>query len=414
MKFLQGRVRDYSWGSHHAIPRLFGCDAAARPVAELWFGAHPSAPSFFSDDVRVRSYEASGEGRDRFGAMESLDALIAADPERILGDDIIARYGPQLPFLLKLIAPDEPLSLQVHPSLEQAKVGFAREEERGLATNAPQRCYPDPNHKPEMVYAVSKFEALVGFRSPRRILGVLSGLDCAVACQVYSFVAGEPNTDGVRRAFEFLLSEETRPSANDIADVVRACSLRPAADSPSPRADALVARLGKIYPGDPGVVASLLMNPVTLHPGEALFTPAGIVHAYVSGLGVEVMAASDNVLRAGLTHKHVDVNELLRITETVAAPPIRIAAERITPAQSTFYVPVDDFELSVISLRHADERIDVRGCGPRIILCLSGAAELCVDGKRSFINTGQAVFLGASDGAVDVCGAGELIQVESP
>ncbi|WP_216381891.1 mannose-6-phosphate isomerase, class I [Arcanobacterium phocae] len=410
MKYLQGRVRHYSWGSHNAIPRLFGCPAAEKPVAELWFGAHNNAPSFVSDDPRQQSYAPQGGSAE----LLSLAELIAADPHRVLGDDIIARYGSQLPFLLKLIAPDQPLSLQVHPSLEQAYLGFEREERAGIPPQDPRRCYPDQNHKPEMLYALTTFEALVGFRSPRRILGVLSGLDCAVARRVRTTIAAEPNNHGVRQAFSQLISQATRPTEEEVAELVTQCAARRSVDSPSPRADALAVRIARFHPGDPGIVASLLLNPVTLHPGEALYTPAGIVHAYISGLGVEVMAASDNVLRAGLTYKHVDVEELLRITDTVAAPPIRIAAERISSVQSTFYVPVDDFELSVISLRHADERVEVKGCGPRIILCVRGAVEMWIGNEFFFINTGQSIFLGADDGAISVRGAGELVQVEAP
>ncbi|USR79247.1 mannose-6-phosphate isomerase, class I [Arcanobacterium pinnipediorum] len=413
MKFLQGRVREYSWGSHSAIPQLFGYAPHSHPVAELWFGAHPTAPSFISDNPATRAYEpASLSGTQSPG--HSLADLIATDPNTVLGRDIVARYGSQLPFLLKLIAPDEPLSLQVHPSLAQAQAGFARENDAGLQICDPMRCYPDANHKPEMVYALSKFEALVGFRSPRRILSVLAGLDSSIARQLHAIILAEPNTNGVQRAFSTLISHHTRPSGAQVQELVQACSRRNPHESPSPRADALAVRIAHFYPQDPGVVASLLLNPVTLHPGEALFTPAGIVHAYISGLGVEVMAASDNVLRAGLTRKHMDVDELLRITDTVAAPPIRIAAERITAVQSTFYVPVDDFELSVVSLRHADERVAIRGCGPRIILCVRGAAQLWVNGENYFVNTGQSIFLGDNDGEVYVRGAGELVQVESP
>lgn len=379
-------------------------------MAELWFGAHPNAPSWVSSDPRMRAYQSDQCQPE----LMTLAELIEGDPHGMLGAEIVARYGPQLPFLLKLIAPNEPLSLQVHPSLAQAQEGFSHEEAAGISQQDPRRCFPDRNHKPEMVYALTTFEALVGFRSPRRILGVLTGLDCSIARDVRAIIAAQPNSDGVRQAFSQLISPDTRPAPEEVAELVAQCASRRETDSPSPRADALAVRIEDIYPGDPGVVASLLLNPVTLRPGEALFTPAGIVHAYISGLGVEVMAASDNVVRAGLTRKHVDVAQLLRITDTVAAPPIRIAAERISAVQSTFYVPVDDFELSIISLRHADEQVDIRGCGPRIILCLRGAVELWVGEEFFFINTGQAVFIAADDGAVQVRGAGELVQVESP
>lgn len=417
MKLLQGRIRDYAWGSCDAIPRLFGSGPAETPVAELWMGAHPSAPSYIGDDYGLGAYAPESEpataetGADR----QTLLAAIEQRPQETLGNDVVTRYGPRLPFLLKIIAPARPLSLQVHPSLAQASEGFARENAAGVAPGCWERSYPDANHKPEMAYALTRFEAIVGFRSPRRILSVLSGLDTPLMKRIYRCINDAPNAEGVRLAFASLFAGETRPSAKEVDDVVTAVARRASAGaSPSLRADAIVQKLARYYPGDPGVVASLLLNPVTLQPGEALFTPAGTVHAYLGGLAVEVMASSDNVLRAGLTSKYIDVPELLNVISTVAAPPIRIAPERVSAIQSTFYVPVDDFELSIVELRDAQKTEKVRGYGPRIILCLSGAAELRARGQRLMLNTGQAVFVEAADGPVSARGAGLLIQADAP
>lgn len=413
MKLLQGRIRDYAWGSLNAIPGLFGFGAAEQPVAELWMGAHPSAPSFLAEDCTLGVYAPDVEsGID--SRLTLLDA-IQQSPEEMLGSDVVTRYGPHLPFLLKVIAPARPLSLQVHPSLTQAHEGFAREDAAGMDRACPERSYPDANHKPEMAYAITRFEAIVGFRSPRRILSVLAGLDTALTDAIYRCINNAPNAEGVRSAFAALLAQETRPLAQAVGDVVAAVVRRAeAGGSPSPRADAIVRKLATYYPGDPGVVASLLLNPVTLQPGEALFTPAGTVHAYLEGLAVEVMASSDNVLRAGLTTKHIDVPELLNVISTVAAPPIRIAPERISAVQSTFYVPVDDFELSVIELRDAQKKESVRGYGPRIILCLRGAVEMWARDRRIVVNKGQAVFVEAADGPITVRGAGLLVQADAP
>ncbi|MFY9263197.1 MAG: mannose-6-phosphate isomerase, class I [Actinomycetaceae bacterium] len=427
MKLIQGRVRDYAWGSRSAIPRLFGYGPAEDPVAELWMGAHPTAPAFVSDDPRTRVYVPGAEtvaGREATAGSktlagsepdaQTLDEYISADPVRIMGEDAYARHGGELPYLLKVIAPDTPLSLQVHPSREQAEQGFAREEAAGIARDSRERCYPDRNHKPEMVYALTTFDALVGFRSPRRILGVLHGLDTPLSDRLYALISARANADGVRAAFASLLTEATRPSSSEIDEVVAACARRPASESASPRADQIVCRLAQTYPGDPGVVASLLLNPVTLHAGEALFIPAGTVHAYLAGTTIEIMASSDNVLRAGLTEKHMDIPELLKVVETVAAPPIRIAPEKISPVQSTYYVPVDDFELSVIELRNSFKAELVRGYGLRIILCVRGAVDLQAGGQRVHLNTGQAAIIDASDGPVSARGAGTIVQADVP
>ncbi|QOQ38093.1 mannose-6-phosphate isomerase, class I [Trueperella pecoris] len=417
MHVIQGRVRDYAWGARDVIPNFFGMAQGNFPVAELWFGAHAAAPARCEVGNQALAL-AAADTRDIGAAracQSDLRQYVASDPVGILGRDVARRGEGQLPFLLKLIAPAQPLSLQVHPSIEQARVGFAREDRQGIALDAPNRSYKDANHKPELVYAFTRFEALVGFRSPRRIIGVLEGLGAPLADELAAVIRCEPDARGVRRAFSSLLLEGTRPSESAVAEVVAACAARPPEDSPSQRADSIVGTLASYYPGDPGVVASLLLNPVTLKPGEAMFTPAGTVHAYLSGFGMEIMANSDNVLRAGLTSKYVDVPELIDVMETVAAPPIRIAPERISHVQSTYYAPVDDFELSIIDLRDASARVKLRGGGPRIILALAGAAEIrTASGQYCLLNTGQAAFLRADDGVAHVRGAGRLVQADVP
>lgn len=439
MHVIQGRIKDYDWGARDLIPEFFGYRPADFPVAELWLGAHPGGSARCDVGSRARalsSQDLAGGGApssscvgggvsanaerpslaaDAQGASRDLRDYIAADPTGTLGSDVVNHHGSELPYLLKFLAPATPLSLQVHPSIEQARAGYERENQQGIAPAAFNRSYKDRNHKPELVYALTQFEALVGFRSPRRILNVLEGLGTELTARLEQCIRAEPDARGVRDAFAFLLSADTRPSEDAVAEVVDACTARLAADSPSPRADALVGKLAANYAGDPGVVASLLMNPVTLHPGEAMFTPAGTVHAYTAGLGLEIMANSDNVLRAGLTNKYVDVPELLNVVETVAAPPIRIAPEHISPIQSTYYAPVDDFQLSIIELRHAGREATVRGNGPRIIVALDGATELWTEGgSYQFLNTGQAVFVRADDGGVRMRGFGRFVQADVP
>ncbi|WP_124054334.1 mannose-6-phosphate isomerase, class I [Arcanobacterium ihumii] len=425
MERLQGRIRDYSWGSTHAIPGFFGLEPASKPIAELWLGAHVAAPAVITQDigspavVQSELYADSGKGSGECTTPVTnpdlfLNSYIASNPDDYLGEDVVQQLGPRLPFLLKLIAPDQPLSLQVHPSRVQAIAGFDRENQAGIERFAPHRSYRDRRHKPELVYALTRFEALVGFRAPRRIMGVLSGLGTPITRKMFSLISENPNSYGVRQAFSYLLSEETRPSPEDVAAVVAACARRRPEDSPSPRADSIVARLARSYPEDPGVVASLLLNPVTLNRGEALFIPVGTVHAYLMGFGVEVMANSDNVLRAGLTSKHIDINELLNVMDTVAAPPIRIAPERVNDMQSTFYAPVDDFELSIIEASSQYGACQLHGTGPRIMLCLEGHASLWTPSSSCDLSAGQAVFIGADDGRVSVKGDGRLIMADVP
>lgn len=421
MQVIQGRVRDYAWGSPDAIPKLFGMRTAPIPVAELWLGGHADAPARTDvgpldrvlDPADLQDGAEGQAARVRLGA--DLHTEIARDPVGTLGEDVTERFGPELPYLMKLIAPGKPLSMQVHPSIEQARAGYAREEAAAAGGNQDPalRSYRDRNHKPELVYALSDFEAVVGFRTPRRIMGVLKGLGTPLTDALAQAIRAEPNAHGVRQAFASLLAADTRPAPECVQEVVDACRGR--TDSPSPRADATVAKLAQYYPGDPGVVASLLLNPVTLRPGEAMFTPAGTVHAYTRGFGIEIMANSDNVLRAGLTKKRVDVPELLAVMQTVAAPPIRIAPEAVSPVQATYYAPVDDFELSIITLRDSGRRVKIHGLGPRILFALAGACEVWVDsGEYRILNTGQAVFIRDDDGAARLRGAGRFVLAAVP
>ncbi|MDO5025093.1 MAG: mannose-6-phosphate isomerase, class I [Trueperella sp.] len=416
MKHLQGRIRDYAWGSPAAIPKMFGFSPMGRPIAELWLGAHPASPSRIGvapnsavlDLSRFAAGDAGLTGTENF-----LDDYIAQAPEMVLGEPSESPNFPQLPYLLKIISADTPLSLQVHPSKAQATAGYDREDAAGIELCSPERSYQDRNHKPELLCALSDFEAIVGFRTPRRIVDVLSGLGVPLANQIAELIRQRPNAAGVRNVFAYLLGVDTPPNAAQIHEVIAACAERDPAASPSPRADAIVVELAKHYGEDPGVVASLLLNPVSLQPGEAIFVPAGTVHAYLRGTGVEIMAASDNVLRAGLTPKYVDVSELMKVVETVAAPPIRIAPEQMSPVQQTFYAPVDDFELSLIELRDANRLEHIRGAGPRILLCLTGAAQV-VASETLLVNTGQAVFLDAADGPVSIRGAGRFVLAAVP
>ncbi|EPD26398.1 mannose-6-phosphate isomerase, class I [Actinotignum schaalii] len=461
---IQGRARDYAWGGTSALPALFGYAPAETRVAEIWLGAHPDDsaqviaaqdaplfdlaqlyPSAPAGEHRIgRESEANERGhaalraprgrrhaRHRAGLPRgprtpeapedsatlvapggpSLRDLIARAPEEMLGADVARRHGGELPYLLKLIAPDQPLSLQVHPSLEQARAGFEREEAAGISRTAPHRSYRDRNHKPELAYALTPFEAICGLRTPRRIAEVLGGLGLPLTDRLAALVEER----GVGAVFADLLSAGTRPSPEQIQQVVAACAARlERGTSPSPRADRIVETLAQHYPGDPGVVASLLMNPVSLRPGEALFIPAGTVHAYLSGTAVEIMAASDNVLRAGLTPKHVDVEELVRIMDDAAVPPIRIAPEHMSEAVSTFYVPVDDFELSIVHLRDATSTEKLRSRGPRTVVCLEGAVEIFAGGRREPLNSGQAVFVPHSDGELAVRGFGDVVVASVP
>ena len=376
MKRLEPARQQYAWGSTAAIPALLGVADDGAPWAEAWYGSHPAGPA-------------------RVAGGDVLSTLIEAEPERLLGEDIIWRFGRRLPFLLKLIAPEQPLSLQVHPSQAQAAEGYALEEEAGIALDHPSRNYKDTNHKPEMVLALTRFQAVAGFRAPRRAVEVLAGLDSVLARRMRRTLRLNPTRYGIRQVFSDVVSASTRPTPEEISDLVAEIAARfEAGTSPSLRVDSNVLKMAVTFPGDPGIAAALLLNPVTLQPGEALFVPAGSVHAYISGLGVEVMASSDNVLRAGLTAKHIDVPEMLACVDYVAAPPVRPAPEYLSRATRAYYAPVDDFELMVTTVVAADGRLPVPGRGPRILLAVEGAMTLVTQADTQTLAQGEAVFVG--------------------
>ncbi|MFN2518764.1 MAG: mannose-6-phosphate isomerase, class I [Jatrophihabitantaceae bacterium] len=377
---LEGVIRHYAWGSRTAIPELLGIEPDGSPAAELWLGAHPNDPS-----------PVLGHGT-------TLDALIAAEPERLDGVATVARFGAQLPFLLKVLAVDTALSIQVHPTAEQARAGFAAEDAAGIVHDAAARNYRDRNHKPELLCALSPFEALCGFRSVEDTLRLLDAWGVAELAGVRELLAGP---DGLRAAFTWLLTLED-PAAIVAALAARAATVA-AADEWAGPARAVLLAAGD-FPGDIGVVLVLLLNYVELEPGRAIYLGAGTVHCYLRGTGIEIMANSDNVLRCGLTPKHIDVPEVLKVTDF--SP---LAEPRWPEDASWFAVPVPDFELGALDL---DEHVDKGGVAlgkpgqPYVVLCVEGRLGVEVVGTRVALSPGQAAFVPARDALFTVDGTG--------
>jgi len=371
---LDGVIRPYAWGSRTAIPALLGRAPSDEPAAELWFGAHPDDPSRVQDTT--------------------LDRLIEADPERMLGAATVAAFGPRLPFLLKVLAAETALSIQVHPNLAQAQAGYAAEDARGVPRDSPQRNYRDPNHKPELLCALTEFDALCGFRPVRQTLRLLAALDVAELAPYRELLAA----GGLRAAFTALveLDEPGKLVAAVVAGLPRLAGTEWA------DLGAALTRVARDFPGDRGLAVALVLNFVRLAPGEAIFLGAGNVHAYLQGTGVEIMANSDNVLRCGLTAKHIDVAELVRITDFTP-----LAEPRCPARAGRFDVPVPDFELSVVDV---DGRAEIAADGPQILLCADGSARMHASiGARVALRRGAAVFL-AADHAATVTGEATLFR----
>ncbi|MDF5752277.1 mannose-6-phosphate isomerase, class I [Spongiactinospora sp. TRM90649] len=391
-------IRPYAWGSRAAIAALQGRAPSPGPEAELWMGAHPGAPSL----LRTSSGDVP------------MGDLLAAEPLEALGDAAVGAFGPRLPYLLKVLAAETPLSLQVHPTPAQAREGYAAEDLAGIPVDAPHRNYRDPYAKPELLCALEPFEALCGFRDPAASAALLAELGVAAldpfvaalrAGEIHSVVSGLLTLPPGRR----------EPVVNAVA---AAC----AADDELAWASDLAGH----YPGDPGVVIALLMHRLRLAPGEALYVPAGEPHSYLRGVGVEIMSASDNVLRGGLTGKHIDIPELLRILSPAAGDPVVVRPVRHGD-EEVYETPAREFRLSRVQV---DGEAVLPAFGPSVLLGISGKitvydnllstrGESRQNGTRPGpsglgLAQGASVFVTAASGPIRLSGRGTVFRASVP
>ena len=389
MDLLDAKTRAYDWGTSDAIAELQGRPVPAPgPEAELWMGAHPTAPS------GVRG--------------TTLDALIEAAPVPELGAEVAARFGGRLPFLLKVLSAARALSIQVHPSRAQAEAGYADEEERKVPRDAPDRNYVDDWPKPELLYALTPFEVAAGLRTPADASALLQALDVD---ELKPLATGLTDLGA---ALETVLRwPEPAPL---VAAVVAACQRLAGSGGPYADACAAAVRVAAERPGDIGVVALLLMRHAVLQPGQAVFMPAGGLHAYLRGTGIELLANSDNVVRSGLTSKHIDVPELLKLLDPAVEVPI--LAPRVLPDGITcFDTPVPEFRLHVIELTGPELALPgaapaLPGAAPRILLCLGGSCTLraAATGQELALTRGASCFIPFADGPVHATGHARLVQ----
>jgi mannose-6-phosphate isomerase len=368
---LKSPVRHYPWGSHTVIPELLGLPSPAdQPYAELWMGAHPDAPSVLAD----------GRG---------LDAAIDADPDGLLGPAVHERFGPRLPFLMKVLAADRPLSLQAHPTTAQAEAGYAAEEAAGVPNIDPTRTFKDPYHKPEILVAITEVEALCGFRPVEESLHCLAKLQLPELKPTIAALA----RGGLRAAIPQLLALSARRRQSLVRAVAdKAAAFVAAHDPEFINTYRWAASLADTYPGDPGVVISLMCNHLRLAPGEAVFLPAGNLHAYLCGAGVEVMASSDNVLRGGLTNKHVDLAALIEVLDFTDGK-VPVLHPVLGRGGLRYPVPVEDFDLTRVQV-DVDPGV-LTTSGPQVLLCAEGTAVLTASDGEIVLERGASAFVPA-------------------
>ena len=392
---LKNTVQTYDWGSTSMIPNLLGNDNPAdTPMAELWMGAHPKAPSTVLTEA--------GEIR--------LDELIRQNPESVLGKATVDRFGPCLPFLFKVLAAGKPLSIQSHPNKEQARVGFERENTLGLQLDAPNRNYRDDNHKPEIICALTPFWAMCGFRDVAEIVDGLTELQVPELSPATKALLKKPGTEGLRELFGFLLNLDDARKASVTASVVEACA------NLKGDAHSWVVRLHHQFPDDVGILCPLLLNLYHLSPGEALYLDAGELHAYLDGLGIELMANSDNVLRGGLTAKHMDVPELLSTLTFAAGPKTILSGEKISEAETLYKTPAAEFVLSSIRILPESPYVSGRPRSAEIYISVEGECEFVAAGADHpcALGKGESVLVPGACQAYTIQGDAFLYKATVP
>ena len=392
---LENPIQNYAWGSRTAIADLLGRPSPDdQPEAELWIGAHPKAPS------RVVPPPDVG----------TLDLLIQDDSVAMLGAGVCDHFGNELPFLLKVLATAEPLSIQAHPDHDQAREGWARENAEGIPVDAPRRNYRDANHKPELVCALTPFTVLSGFRPPDELARRLEAIAGPELKAEVGRLGRERSPAALRAVFTRLMTLD--PEEKD--EVIPRALAEAARLGEEDPAWAWVERLHGKHPGDIGTLSPLYLNLVTLAPEEALFLPAGELHSYLEGTALEIMANSDNVLRGGLTPKNVDVPELLGILSFEPREPEILRGQKTGPCQKVFQTDVEEFELALLRVSPDAPFTPDPGRGVEILLGIEGDC-LLLSGERDLpLGKGRAVFVPASVPSYEVTGKGRLARATVP
>ncbi|MGY2795870.1 mannose-6-phosphate isomerase [Ewingella americana] len=387
MQKMNNGVQNYAWGSTDALTNLYGiANPEGKPMAELWMGAHPKSSSYV-------------KGSD--GQEIALRSQISANLEQELGPKVAARFG-ELPFLFKVLCADQPLSIQVHPSKRAAELGFAKENAAGIPIDAAERNYKDANHKPELVYALTPFQAMNGFRELREIVSLLQPVSGANP-HIAEFLT-HPDVDHLRTLFASMLSLEGE--AKSLALGV----LKSALNNQKGQPWDTIRSISEFYPEDSGLFSPLLLNVITLKPGEGMFLYAETPHAYLNGVALEVMANSDNVLRAGLTPKYIDIAELLDNLKFTAKPAGELLTSPVEKgAELSFPIPVEDFAFSIHSLSPEPQTLAQNSAA--IIFCIEGQTVLEKGEETQVLKPGESCYLSASESPVDVSGNGRIARV---
>ncbi len=394
---LKNPIQEYKWGSKTAIQALLGqTEASGKPMAELWMGAHPKAAS----KVLIE------------GDWKSLDEVIGRNPKSILGRVVAERFCGRLPFLFKVLAVDSPLSIQVHPNLEQAQTGFVRENSLGILIHAPNRSFKDENHKPEILCAITPFQALKGFRKVEEIVALVEKIASSRLSEELKRLKMEANNIGLKHFFITLMRMDRLRQTLIVSEAVKLAEKW----AKENRAFYWVVELNKTYPGEIGVLSPVILNLVQLEPEEAIYLPAGELHAYLRGVGIELMANSDNVLRGGLTSKHIDVLELIKIVNFKAGSIKIIKPKRHGVIERIYPTPAEEFLLSRLSVDKGRIFTSPRDRSVEILFCLKGKADVKESGSSEFLylDKGKSIIVPSSVSRYQIEGNATFYKASVP
>ncbi|MEZ9207070.1 mannose-6-phosphate isomerase, class I [Vibrio splendidus] len=388
---LNNVIQNYAWGSYTSLSSLFGFENPNNePQAELWMGAHPNGCSKLAElDITLAEY-------------------IKENSKSVLGDYTANRYG-QLPYLFKVLAARTPLSIQVHPNKRNSEIGFERESAQGIALSAGNRNYKDPNHKPELVYAVTVYKAMNGFRPIADIIALFDEVNIEALSDDVGMLTQAPDSHGLKALFTSVLT-----LTGDKKDAVFEQLSRhyDRADLSTNISQALEysQNFANQYPDDNGILAPLLLNIIELQPGEAMFLHAETPHAYVEGTALEVMASSDNVLRAGLTPKHIDVEQLIQNTTFASIVPEQLKIEPIKrEGYVHFPIPVDDFGFDIFNVTQEQRTVFTRSA--EIVMCIAGEVKVESDTQSILLKKGESLFVSCDSPQYQLKGMGQIARV---
>jgi mannose-6-phosphate isomerase len=394
---LKNPVQEYAWGSYSAIQELLGQPSPSeKPMAEMWMGAHSKAPSkvLIGDQWR------------------SLDEVIDGSPASILGKRVAEKFANKLPFLFKVLAVSSPLSVQVHPNLEQAREGFAAENRLGTPLDAPNRNYRDDNHKPELLLALTYFTGLNGFRRIEEISGLMERIAPEGFSDELALLRKKPEPSGLKSFFNSLMTMEKPRLKQVLGEALRLAEKRADQDP----AFHWMVELNREYPEDIGVLSPVMLNFVELRPGDAMYIEAGHLHCYLNGLALELMANSDNVLRGGLTPKYTDVPELLKLVEFETGPVLPVRPDGVGTCESLYQTPAREFMLSVISVNKGKAFESSRDRSVEIIICMEGEADIADPGTGEVLalTRGRSVIVPSSVQQYRIDGMATLYKATVP